>query len=63
MLYIVYAVVWKENINLSKLNLGLQKILNIFKLNVEAVHPFSLVEHGVHCNVSSHLCGIRFCFV
>lgn len=30
----------------SKLNLGLQKVLNIFKLNVETVHPFkSLVEY------------------
>lgn len=38
--------------NLSKLTLGLQKVLNVFELNVEAAHPFSLVEYvGVHCKV------------
>lgn len=32
---------FRKSINLSKLNIGLQNILNIFKLNAEAVHPSS----------------------
>lgn len=52
MLYIVYVIVQKENINFFKLNLGLQKVLNIFKLNVEVVYLFFLVEYvDINCKV------------